>query len=107
MRRRLRPHGPGVGEHAERYAGDSVRRLDYAATELLGTPERPRDVLHADEEQDSIVAALERADRRRGRPVDPDVDERVARERASDYVHPNRSPKNSRVASGSVERISA
>jgi hypothetical protein len=68
-----------VGEHAERHAGHLLWRLDDASAELLRALERGSDVLHADKEEDRVVAALERTDRRRERPVDPDANERVAR----------------------------
>jgi hypothetical protein len=71
-----------IGEHAERDARYLLGSLNDPSAQLLRTLERAGDVLHADEEQHAVVSALQRTDCGRGRAVDPDVDERVARKRA-------------------------
>jgi hypothetical protein len=71
-----------IGEHAERDTWYLLRRLDDPSPQLLRTLERAGDVLYADEEQHAVVSALQRTDCGRRRPVDTDVDERVARKRA-------------------------
>ena len=49
-----------IGEHAEGHAGHLLRGLNDSAAEFLRARERRLDVIDADEEEDGILAALER-----------------------------------------------
>jgi hypothetical protein len=51
-----------IGEHAEGHAGHLLRGLDDSSTEFLCARERRLDVLDPDEEEDGILATLERTD---------------------------------------------
>jgi hypothetical protein len=51
-----------IGEHAEGHAGHLLRGLNDSAAEFLRARERRLDVIDADEEEDGILAALERTD---------------------------------------------
>jgi len=52
-----------IGEDAEGHARHLLGRLEDRPAELHGPRERRLDVLDADEEEDRILAALQRADR--------------------------------------------
>src|SRR5581483_7895391 len=72
-----------VGEDAEADPRHMLRRLDDRPAELLRLRQRRVDVVDADEEEDGIGPALQRADRGRERAVaHPGVGERVPGERA-------------------------
>src|SRR5947209_8639157 len=58
-----------VGEDAEADTRDLLSRLDDRPAELLRLRECRRDVLDADEEQDGVRPALQRADRGRERSL--------------------------------------
>ena len=96
-----------IGEDAEGDSRHVLRRLDDLAAELLRACKCLLDVLDTHEEKDRVAAALQRTDCGRQRSLDACVDERVAGNAPSEYVHPKRSAKNARVASGSAARISA
>lgn len=83
-----------------------LRGLRDAAAERFSFAERPGDIVNADEEQHLITGSLQRADRCRRSTFGARDYERVSGIRAVRITPTEQLPRNSRVPSGSLERIS-